>query len=66
MTCGQGPGAARVVDETTSPSKRFAFAWRAPDRPPTEPPDETGNSMLTVESVLIRLSDGIVLSSSKG
>jgi len=66
MTCGQGPGAARVVDETTSPSKRFAFAWRAPDRPPTEPPDETGNSMLTVESVLIRLSDGAVLSSAKG
>jgi hypothetical protein len=66
MTCGQGPGAARVVDETTSPSKRLAFAWRTPGRPPTEPPDETGNSMFTVESVLIRLSDGAVLSSAKG
>jgi hypothetical protein len=35
MTCGQGPGAARVVDGTTSPSKRLAFAWRAPGRLPT-------------------------------
>jgi hypothetical protein len=66
MTCGQGPGAARVVDGTTSPSKRLAFAWRAPGRSPTEPPDETGNSWFTVESVLIRLSDGAVLSSAKG
>jgi hypothetical protein len=66
MTCGQGPGAARVVDGTTSPSKRFAFAWRAPGRSPTEPPDQTGDSMFTVESLLIRLSDGAVLSSAKG
>ena len=60
MTCGQGPGAARVVDGTMLPSKRFAFAWRAPGRSPTEPPDNT------VESLLIRLSDGAVLSSAKG
>ncbi|MGB8549165.1 MAG: hypothetical protein WCD82_13355, partial [Xanthobacteraceae bacterium] len=66
MTCGQGPGAARVVDGTTSPSKRLAFAWRAPGRSPTEPPDETGDSWFTVESLLIRLSDGTVLSSAKG
>ena len=66
MTCGQGPGAARVVDGTTSPSKRLAFAWRAPGRSPTEPPDETGDSWFTVESLLIRLSDGAVLSSAKG
>jgi hypothetical protein len=66
MTCGQGPGAARVVDETTSPSKRFAFAWRAPGRSPTEPPEGTGDSLLIVESLLIRLSDGAVLSSAKG
>jgi hypothetical protein len=66
MTCGQGPGAARVVDGTTSPSKRLAFAWRVPGRSPTEPPDETGDSMFTVESLLIRLSDGAVLSSAKG
>jgi hypothetical protein len=66
MTCGQGPGAARVVDGTTSPSKRFAFAWRAPGRSPTEPPEGRGNSLLIVESLLIRLSDGAVLSSAKG
>jgi hypothetical protein len=60
MTCGQGPGAARVVDGTTSPSKRLAFAWRAPGRSPTEPPENS------VESLLIRLSDGAVLSSAKG
>jgi len=67
MTCGQGPGAARVVDGTTSPSKRLAFAWRAPGRSPTEPPPEgKGDSLLIVESLLIRLSDGAVLSSAKG
>ena len=66
MTCGQGPGAARVVDGTTSPSKRLAFAWRIPGRPPTEPPDQTGDSVFTVESLLIRISDGAVLSSAKG
>ncbi len=66
IICGQGPGAARVVDGTTSPSKRLAFAWRAPGRSPTKPPDETGDSMFTVESVLIHLSDGAVLSSAKG
>jgi hypothetical protein len=66
IVCGQGPGAARVVDGTTSPSKRLAFAWRVPGRSPTEPPDQTGDSMFTVESVLIRLADGAVLSSAKG
>jgi hypothetical protein len=67
MICGQGPGAARVVDGTTSPSKRLAFAWRAPGRSPTEPPpDGKGDSLLIVESLLIRLSDGAVLSSAKG
>ena len=60
MTCGQGRGAARVVDGTTSPSKRLAFAWRAPGRLPTEDPRED-----YVESLLIRLSDGAVLSSAK-
>jgi hypothetical protein len=61
MTCGQGRGTARVVDGTTSPSKRLAFAWRAPGRLPTEDPRED-----YVESLLIRLSDGAVLSSAKG
>ena len=46
MTCGQGPGAARVVDGTTSPSKRLAFAWRAPGRLPTEDPREDCRELL--------------------
>ena len=56
LICGEGAGAARVIDETISTSKRFAFAWRSPDRPPTEEPDEGA-----VESLLIRLSDGATL-----
>ena len=60
LTCGQGVGAARVVDGTVSPSKRFAFAWRSPGSSPTEIPDGP------VESLLIRLSDGAVLWKTKG
>jgi hypothetical protein len=60
LLCGQGVGAARVVDGTVSPSKRFAFAWRAPGSSPTEIPDGP------VESLLIRLSDGAVLWKTKG
>jgi hypothetical protein len=60
LTCGEGPGAARVVEGTLSPSKRLAFAWRVPGRPLAEAPDAD------VESVLIRLSDGAVLSSALG
>jgi hypothetical protein len=39
LTCGDGPGAARVIDRTISPSKRLAFAWREPGKSPTEDPD---------------------------
>jgi hypothetical protein len=56
LTCGQGNRAARVVQGTVSPSRRLAFAWRSPSHPPTE--DPTGDA---IESVLIRLSDGMVL-----
>jgi len=61
LTCGQGAGAARVVDDTMSPSKRLAFAWRSPAGPPTENPD--GGD---VEILLIRLSDGAVLWKAPG
>lgn len=61
LTCGEGAGAARVIKGTTSPSKRLAFAWRAPGHPVTEIPD--GNP---IESLLIRLSDGAVLSQTEG
>src|SRR6266540_5218202 len=60
LTCGECPGAARVVEGTISPSKRLAFAWRVPGRPLAEAPDAD------VESLLIRLSDGAVLSSAPG
>jgi hypothetical protein len=61
LTCGQGNGAARVVQGTISPSRRLAFARRSPSHPPTE--DPTGDA---IESVLIRLSDGTVLWSTDG
>src|SRR5215467_11891730 len=61
LLCGEGAGAARVVDGTISPSKRLAFAWRSPGRPPTEEPDADA-----VESLLIRLSDGAVLWRTEG
>lgn len=61
LICGEGAGAARVVHETISPSQRLAFAWRSPDRPPTEQPDEGA-----VESLLIRLSDGATLWRAEG
>jgi hypothetical protein len=59
--CGKGPGGARVIVDTISPSKRLALAWRTAKRPPTQEP---GNE--PVESVLIRLSDGAVLDSAPG
>jgi len=61
LLCGEGAGAARVVDGTISPSRRLAFAWRSPGRPPTEEPDADA-----VESLLIRLSDGAVLWRTEG
>jgi len=61
LTCGEGDGAARVIEKTMSPSKRLAFAWRSPGQPPTEQPDP-----YAVDSLLIRLADGAVLLSAKG
>jgi hypothetical protein len=59
--CGEGPGAARIIDGTISPSRRLAFAWRSPNRPPTEDAEEG-----EVESLLIRLSDGAALWRTEG
>ena len=61
LICGTGDGAARVIDDTTSPSERLALAWRTPSGPPTEQPDDDD-----VELLLIRLADGAVLSKAKG
>jgi hypothetical protein len=61
LICAEGPGAARIIDGTISPSRRLAFAWRSPDRPPTEEAEEG-----KVESLLIRLSDGADLWRTEG
>jgi hypothetical protein len=61
LTCGSGLGAARVVEGTMSPSKRFAFAWRAPGSSPADDPDPD-----KVENLLIRIADGAVLWSARG
>jgi len=61
LICGSGNGAARVIADTISPSKRLALAWRSPGAPPTEQPDDD-----EIELLLVRLSDGAVLSTQKG
>jgi hypothetical protein len=61
LTCGTGDGAARVLADTTSPSRRLALAWRTPGGPPTEEPDTDD-----LELLLIRLADGAILSKQKG
>ena len=61
LTCGEGPGAARVIAGTISPSKQIAFAWREPGKAPTEEPD-----IYQVESVLLWLHDGTALAISPG
>ena len=30
LVCGEAKGAMRVFADTTSPSKKYAFAWRTP------------------------------------
>jgi hypothetical protein len=44
-----------VVEDTISPNKRLALAWRAPKGEPTEEPGDD------IELVLVRLADGAVL-----
>ncbi len=61
LTCGEGPGAARVIAGTISPSKVMAFAWRDPGKAPTEEPD-----IYKVESVLLWLHNGTPLAISAG
>ena len=51
LTCGEGVGAARVIEKTTSPSKIHAFAWRSTKTPPTEQPDDAGAHALRVDGV---------------
>jgi hypothetical protein len=60
LTCGTGVGAARVIDDTQSPNKRLAFAWRLPDADPDAQPDEDDK----IDLLLVRLADGAILSKS--
>src|SRR3954454_13976285 len=60
--CGEGKSAARVFADTTSPSRKYAFAWRSAEGLPSGR-DLPSNS---VENVLIRLMDGAVLTKLGG
>jgi hypothetical protein len=61
LVCGEGNGAMRVIADTISPSKQYAFAWRSPDGLPSGDGIPSG-----VENILIRLSDGAVLAKLGG
>jgi hypothetical protein len=56
LVCGTGKSALRVLGNTTSPSKDYAFAWRTAQGLPSV--SDTPND---VENVLIRVADGAVL-----
>ena len=55
--CGSGKGAARVIRDTVSPDKKFALAWRDPNKNPGDVTEDDAD----LELLLIRLADGIVL-----
>ena len=55
--CGSGKGAARVVRDTVSPDKKFALAWRDPEKDPGDVTEDDAD----LELLLIRLADGVVL-----
>ena len=54
LICGSGIGAARVIADTLSPSKRLALAWRSPKGAPTEVP--SGDT----EILVVRVADGAI------
>src|SRR4029450_2832595 len=57
LVCGEGKAAMRVLADTTSPSKNYAFAWgRAQGLPSGRDQPPSG-----VENLLIRIEDGAVL-----
>lgn len=56
LVCGSGEGAAIVIRDTISPSKKFALAWRSIEVPPTEQPPGD------IDLLVIRLEDGGILS----
>jgi hypothetical protein len=60
LVCGEGKAAMRVVADTISPSKNYAFAWRG------EQGLSVGDPPPGVENLLIRISDGAVLAKLGG
>ena len=62
LICGTGKDALRVFADTTSPSKTLAFAWRTGKGQP-QGDDIPDND---VENVLVRITDGTVLSKLGG
>ncbi|HMM90439.1 hypothetical protein [Bradyrhizobium sp.] len=56
LVCGEGKAAMRVLADTVSPSKAYAFAWRSGQGLTVSNPPPDG-----VENLLIRISDGTVL-----
>jgi hypothetical protein len=61
LVCGEGTAAMRVVADTISPSKTYAFAWRSEQGLSVGDPPPPG-----VENLLIRLGDGAVLAKLGG
>src|SRR5450759_442890 len=60
LTCGIGAGAARIIDDTQSPHKKLAFAWRLPNADPDALPDEDDK----IDLLLVRLAGGVILGKS--
>lgn len=54
LVCGDG--AAIVIHDTISPSKKFALAWRNVEAPPPQEPEGQ------IDLVILRLEDGGILS----
>jgi hypothetical protein len=63
MICGSGDGAAKLIQKTTSPSKRLGLGWRLTDRPPTYQPDDHDSHL---ENLIVRIEDGAVLAKTRG
>src|SRR5579871_1432997 len=62
LICGEGRDAVRIFADTISPSKKLAFGWRTPSGLP--PAGKLPSD--TVENVLVRLDDGVVLTKLGG
>ena len=62
LVCGEGNSALRVITDTTSPSGKFAFAWRSAQGLPQGDKSPSGE----IENVLIRLADGATLAKLGG